>query len=175
MTAPHIFNATKINSLLLTGTMFISLSRGAEWLLMNSHSFLTKGIIKGLVNLTFMFKEMVKGMVSHIFLEGEVVIHLLHFLVIRVSNPPVLLLLPLYQWPRVFLDPLVSSDLHILWWTRLEHKSVPLSFNYSSLLTRSPKKKEVPILLCFPTSILPTPSNFILSSPASLKFLLERF
>ena len=31
MTAPHIFNATKINSQLLTGTMFILLSRGAEW------------------------------------------------------------------------------------------------------------------------------------------------
>ena len=30
MTAPHIFNATKINSQLLTGTMFILLSRGAE-------------------------------------------------------------------------------------------------------------------------------------------------
>ena len=30
MTAPHIFNATIINSQLLTGTMFILLSRGAE-------------------------------------------------------------------------------------------------------------------------------------------------
>ena len=30
MTAPHIFNATKINSQLLTGTMFILLSMGAE-------------------------------------------------------------------------------------------------------------------------------------------------
>ena len=33
MTAPYIFNATKINSQLLTGTMFILLSRGAECLM----------------------------------------------------------------------------------------------------------------------------------------------
>ena len=40
MTAPHIFNATKINSQLLTGTMFILLSRGAEWyILINQRCF----------------------------------------------------------------------------------------------------------------------------------------